>query len=395
MKILFVTPYLCYPDVPYAGGMTIFKLMERLSSRGHDVHLITGLRPGDKGHLEEVKAFCNVLDAIEVPWTKAEIAKAVAGWALGGFKGGLKFRKRIAMSVNRFSKEIGFDIIMVEHTEIGEFMEKPIPTPFLIDAHDIILKPVMREYMLAGGLSRIIKYLRYKAVERKELSIYKKFDRIYTRSEHDRKLLLGYDKGLDVSVLPPYVRTENFGSSDAGREPYTLLFVGAMDRHVNIYAVQFFCEKIFPLIRDKIPDTKFFVVGNKPPEEIWALGQKDKNIVVTGYVDDVMPFYLRASVFVAPLFIGGGIIVKILDAMAAGLPVVTTSVGNEGIEAVPDRDFIMEDEPGGFADKVIMLLRDNDLWQSLSSNGKSFVHKKFSWDKIVRNMESEYKSLMP
>lgn len=394
MRILFVTPYLCYPQVPYAGGITVFKLIEQLSSKGHDVFLITGLRPGDKEHLKEVKPFCKVLDTIEIPWTRGEILRAVVSWSLKGLKGGLTFRRKAALSVKRFSKEINFDIIQIEHTELGECIERPDEIPIVIDAHDVLIKPALREYRLSKGLKKAIKYIRYKTIEKKEISIYKRFDRVYTRSDFDRNKLLSCNKDLDISILPPYVRVEDFDGIAARREPDTILFVGAMDRPANISAVKYFCEKVFPLVKKEIPGAKFYVVGNMPPEEIRRLGQKDKDVIVTGFVKDIKPFYLRASVFVAPLFVGGGIIVKILDAMAAGLPVVTTGIGNEGIEAFPDRDILVANEPVDFANKVILLIKDKGLWQRLSGNSKSFVHKKFDWGRIVQKLEDEYKMLV-
>jgi glycosyltransferase involved in cell wall biosynthesis len=394
MKILFVTPYLCYPEVPYAGGITIYKLMERLYARGHEVFLITGLRPGDKEYLEEVKSLFKVLDAIEIPWTKVEILPAVAEWFLRGFKGGLTFRKKAAMSVKRFSKEIPFDIIQIEHTELGECIERPDEIPIVIDAHDVLIKPALREYRLSKGIKKTIKYIRYKTIEKKEISVYKRFDRVYVRSDFDRNKLLSCNKDLDISILPPYVRVEDFEGIAARREPDTILFVGAMDRPANISAVRYFYEKVLPLIKKEIPGAKFYVVGNMPPEEIRRLGYKNKDVIVTGFVKDIKPFYLRASVFVAPLFIGGGIIVKILDAIAAGLPVVTTDIGNEGIEAFPDRDILIANEPVDFANKVILLIKDKGHWHRLSGNSKSFVHKKFNWGRIVQKLEDEYKMLV-
>ncbi|MBI3754340.1 MAG: glycosyltransferase [Deltaproteobacteria bacterium] len=394
MKILFVTPYLCYPEVPYAGGLTIFELMKGLSFRGHEVFLITGLRPGDRDHLGEVKPLCQILDAIEVPWTKNEIMRAVGRWMLNGLKDGLTFRRKAAFSVTRFSTEIPFDIIQVEHTELGECMKRPDGIPMVIDAHDILLKPSLREYKLAKGISKLIKYIKYKALERREISIYKRFDRVFTRSEFDREMLLSYDRELDVSILPPYVRIEYPSGNEIRRDTNSILFTGAMDRPVNIEAVRYFYKEIFPLIKKEIPDARFYVVGNKPPEEIKRIGEKDKDVIITNFVKDIKPYYLRASVFAAPLFVGGGIIVKILDAMAAGLPVVTTTVGNEGIEAIPDRDIVIADEPEDFANKAVILLRDESLWKRFSENGGAFARKKFAWDGIVENMVDEYKRLI-
>lgn len=395
MKILFVTPYLCYSGVPYAGEITVLNLLRQLSSRGHEVFLISGLRDAkDRGHLDEIKTFCTVLETIEIPPTKLDFLKSFVRWCLRGFTGGLSFRKKIANSVKRFLKKLDFDIIQIEHTEIGEYIERTSGIPIIIDAHDLLLKPVWRKFKLASGVKKIMSYFKYKWIQSKELSIYKSADKIYTRSLYDKDMLLIHNGELKVSVFPPYVRITEFDNAVPQRVSNTILFLGAMDRPVNISAVQHFYDKIFPQITHKIPDARFYVVGNNPPRSIKELSERDKHVIVTGFVEDVRSFYLKASVFVAPLMIGGGIIVKILDAMAAGTPVVTTSVGNEGIEAVPDRDILIADGPSQFAEKVVRLLRDENLSQLLSENGKSFVRENFNWDRVVSRVEHDYNKLI-
>ncbi len=394
MKILFVTPRLCYPDAPYAGENITFHLMKSLASRGHEMYLITGLLPGTRNHLADVKSFCTVLETIDVPATKLDIVTAVSDWLKRGFRGGLTVRKRAAFSVMQSSKKTHFDLIHVEHTALGEYIQKPAGQRTVIVAHDVLLKPALREYQLSRGIKKIINYMKYKMMKRKEIAIYRKFDKVYTLSDFDRKFLLNYCSSLDVSILSPFVKMEDSEERYRARESNSILFVGAMDRPVNGDAVRYFYKNVFPLIRSKVPEAKFYVVGNKPPEDILFIGRRDNAVVVTGFVKDINPFYHRASVLVAPLFVGGGIILKILNALAAGLPVVTTSIGNEGIEAVPEKAILVADSPDAFAQKVILLLKDDHRWQRMSSEGRRFVREKFNWDNIVRQVEEEYKKLV-
>ena len=368
--------------------------MERLASRGHELFLITGLRPGEKEHLYEVTYFCTVLDAIEIPWSKGEIAKAVMQWLFRAGKGGLTFRRKCAFAIDKFSKQIRFDIIQVEHTELGDCIKGPMDVPTIIDAHDVILKPALREYELAKGMRKVVKYIKFEMVKRKEISTYKRFTKVFARSEFDRNMLLSYRGDLDVAILRAYARIEDFSGKAGTREAGLLLYVGAMNRTANIDAVRYFYEKVFPLIKREVPGAKFSIVGNKPPEEITRIGREDNDVIVTGFVDDIKPYYLKASVFVAPLFVGGGVIVKILDALAAGIPVVTTSVGNEGIDAVPDKDILIANEAAEFAEKVILLLKDKERSQCISENGRAFVQDKFRWDNVIQELEDEYKRLM-
>ncbi len=393
MKILFVTPSLCYPNVPYAGELTIFKLMKQLSLRGHELYLITGLRPGERGHLGEVKSFCTVLNAIDVPWTRGAIVKAVIGWILRGFRNGLTFRKQAAVSVDSLTKKIVFDVIEVVHTALGDYIVKPDNVPMIITAIDVLIKPALREYRSARGIARFIKRMRYIRLIRKEIALYQKFDLVYTLSDFDRRFLLSYKNDLNVARRSPYVKIADFKADETLRESNTILFVGAMDRPVNIQAAQYFTTRVLPLIKRELPDVKLYIVGNKPPDEIKSLGESDQSVVVTGFVEDVKPYFLKATVFVAPLFIGGGIITKILDAMAAGLPVITSSIGNEGIDALPDKDLLIANTPEEFAKMVFLLMKDHKLWSTYSENGKAFVQKHFDWNATVEQTENDYKGL--
>lgn len=200
-------------------------------------------------------------------------------------------------------------------------------------------------------------------------------------------------KDLSISVVP-YPVTDVLPALGYKREPNTLLFAGAMHRDVNIESVLYFHEKIWPVIRREIPDARFYIVGNKPDQRVKALAKKDKDVVVTGFVEKLEPYYLKASVFVSPLFIGGGIIAKNLQAMALSLPVVTTSIGNEGIEAVPEKDILIADDPNTFAEKVLLLLKDSQKWEEIAQNGKRFVLKNFGLESVVKKIEDSYEALL-
>jgi glycosyltransferase involved in cell wall biosynthesis len=121
----------------------------------------------------------------------------------------------------------------------------------------------------------------------------------------------------------------------------------------------------------------------------------DSKVRVTGFVDDPEEYYKRATVFVAPILVGGGIIVKILDALAAGTPVVTTGFGNEGIGGVPGRDLLVADEANLFADNVIAIMKDPEMAGRLSTNGRTYVFENYSLDATMEKIEAVYEKLVP
>lgn len=390
MKILFVTPFVGYSSAPYAGELVIYNLMKGLSSRGHELYLITGMRRGDRDHLDEIKPYCTVLEVIDTPWTRQEIVRDVVRWVLRGFRGGLTVRARAAAAVAKYSKEIAFDVIQVEYTEMGEFIVKPGSVPIIIAAVDVLLKPALREYERAQGMRKIVKYLAYRRTVAREIALYRKFDLVFTFSDFDRQLLASYAPDLKIATRLPQRFT---GAVDGSRQSDAILFVGAMDRPVNIQAALFFAREVFPLVRKVVPGASFYIVGSNPTPEVKALSDGSSNIIVTGFVDDLKPFYAKARVSVAPLFIGGGIITKILDSMAIGVPVITTAIGNEGVNAEPGTDLIIASTADEFAAVTVQLMQDNMLWQKLVKNGKTFIAKHFAEDEILSKIEQEYRAL--
>jgi glycosyltransferase involved in cell wall biosynthesis len=152
-----------------------------------------------------------------------------------------------------------------------------------------------------------------------------------------------------------------------------------MDYFANVEAVLFFIHEILPLIQNKVPEVKFFVVGSNPSPEISILPKSHPNVVVTGHVESVRPFVVNSAVFVAPMRIARGVQNKILEAMSMGVPVVTTSLGFEGISAKAGQDIFVEDNPDLFANRVVKLLLDNALRHEISRKSIMTVKKYYNW----------------
>ncbi len=214
-----------------------------------------------------------------------------------------------------------------------------------------------RRFRNAHGLRRYFLFLVFRLTRIFELYIFNKFERVFVLSEYDRSYLLSIDPSLKVALLR-HSYGAHLTNTRYEREDQSLLFLGAMDRGPNVKSALYFWNKILPLVRQDVPDVKFVIVGSRPLPEVRALAEKDEHTVVTGFVEDIEKYYKTATVFVAPLLTGGGIIVKTLDALAAGTPVVTTSIGNEGIGAKPGEHLLVGDTPASFAAQVVLLLCD-------------------------------------
>ena len=384
MKILIVTPFFPYSNVGHAGGKEIYEFVKALSQK-HKIHLLSRIEPDQFVFIDEMKKFCTKIELFpfKTPEKRSILSILLIIWSY----------LRLGIKANRLMEKKMFDLAQVEYIETGLLIMRHAHLPMILDAHDVITKPAKRRYLSSKGLLK--KALHFcisgltKIIERHTTG---KFDLIFTRSRMDMEILLKKYKGLSVSVIPHPV-PDSILLSGYNRKSNTLLFVGDMRRDVNTEGALYFFEKVWPLVRKEIPNAKFYIVGNKPNQRVKAMLRIDKNVIVTGFVEKLEPYYLKASVFVSTLFIGGGIIAKNLEAMAFGLPVVTTSIGNEGIEAVPGRDILIADNPERFAEKVLLLLRDAQKYEEIAQNGRQFVLNNFGLKSIVNKIEDNYRAL--
>lgn len=384
MKILFVSLFLPQEKAYHAGGRYVFELLRNLSQR-HEIHLVTRLEKGEEPFLADLAPYCAKID----PYPYPRIDKRDLIGSL-----------RLAANYLGFSRHADwlvqtgkYDLIQVEWVESAILIGRG-KIPMVLDAHDVITKPARRALSRATGFSRLVLLAKYLLVRSVERSIMRRFRRIFTLSEYDRNFLLESQPGLPVTTVPIPAGLD-IRETTYPRERNRLVFLASYKyRPVNVDAALYFYREVLPLIRRERPEVEYVIAGFGPPEALTGLAGSDPKVTVTGFVDDTDRLYKTAGVFVAPILTGGGIIVKVLDALAAGAPVVTTSFGNEGIGAHPGRDLLIADAAEPFAEAVLSILRDDRLAQQLSENGREFVRKNFGLEAVMAKIEREYAEIV-
>ena len=200
-------------------------------------------------------------------------------------------------------------------------------------------------------------------------------------SEREREALLARAPESQLEVVGNGVDCDFFAAaSEEKDERRDVLFMGRMDYHANIDAALFFVREVWPRVKQRRPELRLTVVGAQPPKQVVAL--REQGIVVTGTVEDVRPFYRSALVSVVPLRVGGGTRLKVLEAMAAGAPVISTSLGAEGLAVTPGTDILIEDGPEAMANTVAELRAGSPLWRALATNGQTLVREKYDWSVV-------------
>jgi glycosyltransferase involved in cell wall biosynthesis len=379
-----VSPFLPYPGVPHAGGKLVLFLL-RVLSKHHSLVLLSRCFSGEERHVPYLK---NMLAGVEIipvqgpvnPDSIRSVCRTI--WSY----------YRLSRKAHEILKEQRFEMCHVEFTETGVFWRRQAGIPSVLSCHDIIAKPAFRRYLASRGFSRILNWILWRAKQRVENRSVRKFQRVFTLSDEDlewaKRLYSGvtfralrYPGGIDFTGLP---RKE---------VPGRILFLGAMHRPQNVEAVRYFWESVWPSVKKEVPESEFWVAGGGISKAMEQELSCDDRVKMTGFVEQVEEMYKSASVFVAPVLAGGGVIVKILDAMAAGVPVVTTPYGNEGIGAELGKEVFVADNPVDFASSVVHLLRDEKLRNSVGGAGRRYVENNFSEDSLAATIEGTYKEI--
>jgi glycosyltransferase involved in cell wall biosynthesis len=208
-------------------------------------------------------------------------------------------------------------------------------------------------------------------------------------SETDKQLLRNMGINNRMFVVPNGTDTEFSKPTGKAKSENSVLWIGHMDVHTNKDAVLYFWREIYPLLRKRYPQVQMTFVGTAPPKEIADATKKDGQIKVTGFVEDIRPYLDKSAVMVVPIRIGSGTRLKILDAMAMGKAIVSTSVGCEGLNVTHGKNILIADDPEDFADRTIGLLKNPDMRMNLERNARKLA-KTYDWDLIREKQEIVY-----
>ena len=273
-----------------------------------------------------------------------------------------------------------YDLLLCDFIHTAAVLPWDWPGPKVIFTHNVEARIWERHYRVSKNLIwKAISWREYRMMSHMERRYTELADFVLTVSENDTAFFSQFLPAKKLATIPTGVDVEYFRAGADTEQPNSLVFTGSMDWMPNQDAISYFVEAILPLIQVEIPDVTLWVVGRKPSAELQLLAQDNPAVRVTGTVDDIRPFVQRACVYVVPLRIGGGTRIKIYEAMAMGKAVVSTRIGAEGLPVVHSENILLSDEPQGFAQSVVRLLRNPEERQRLAQSARKLVEEKYSW----------------
>lgn len=397
MRCLFVSPFVPFP--PEDGGrIRIHELMKGIA-RHNQVDLLT-LDDGSEESRRAVGELRSQGFPVDVVSHRTRRSPSTVARAL--MRGDSLYRTlytsdALARSLRARLADTPYDIVQYEFA----FMA-PYAPPRSGDGPRVVIDAHNLEYRLNVGLrdvstgARGIPYRTYARREaarrrREETAMFQIADQVVTVSRADRDALRRDARGVAAEVVPNGVDLERFVPSPAPEDdrPPSAVFVGKMDYRPNVDAVRWFCAEVMPLVRRASPDFRFVICGSRPTAAVRAL-DRIPGVSVLGRVPDTRPYLREAALAVVPLRAGSGTRLKVLEALALGRPVVSTTLGCEGLDVVDGRHVVLADSAAGFADRVVGLLARPTERERLARAGRRLAEDCYGWPAIVNRLEQIY-----
>jgi glycosyltransferase involved in cell wall biosynthesis len=403
MRILWLSHFVPYP--PKGGPFQRSYNLLREVSRHNDVYLLA-MRHKKSTHpvgesqkaKQELGSFCTEIHVEDIssrtsPWEMYTIALKTLfskyPFNVEVFKSE-GFRKHLKELLTK----VKFDVIHFDTIGLAYYLQDSGLTPKVLNHHDIESFRMRRRI---GNEKNPLRKL-YLVLEASKLALFERknchlFNMNIAVSELDKDRLQDIAPDSSVEIVANGVDTDYFEMLYEPDRQDSLIFAGRLDQFANREGIMFFCSKVWPLITNETKHLKFQIIGANPPKKLVDISNHDDRIELLGYVDDVRPYFAKATVCVCPIYDGGGTRIKILDALAMGMPIISTTIGCEGIDVTPEKDILIADTPDDFARQIMRTLDDRTLTMRLSNNARKTAVEIYSWKVIGQKLNKLYSSL--
>lgn len=404
MNVLLLTQVLPYP--PDSGPKVKTYNVLKYLAQHHEVTLVSFVRGDQSADVAHLQKYCKAVHV--VPMQRGAVRDGIA--MLRSFASNQPWMMvrddRTAMRdlIDKLAAESKFDVAHADQLNMAQYAQRVKGARTVLDAHNALwlLYKRLAETMSAGP-RKLLLNRDWQLLKTYEGRICNAFDAVLAVSEEDKRALIeamaartpalsrSTGEGAKITVIPIAVDGDEVAPAMRRPDANHILHIGTMYWPPNIDGVKWFINEVLPIIRAQKPDVVFDVVGARPPQELIDLGKADSRINVTGYVDDPAPFLQSAGVMVVPLRAGGGMRVKILNAMAQALPIVTTTLGCEGIAVKHGEHVLIADTPVAFAQAVQKVLSDRACADALGGAGRRLIDSTYDYRAACKPLEGVYR----
>jgi glycosyltransferase involved in cell wall biosynthesis len=401
LRLLVVTPFPPSLDGAHGGSRVISQFLARMAER-HDVALVCLRHPRDPEVDPLLRSRLALVEEVERPdWSSVGIRRLT---------GGLRTRLRLFVGTPLWACEVDVpacrkrlrtvlaewrpDIVQIEYTVMGTYLRELERAGVQV----VLVEPdpashAALDLQRVSQRNRLLRRLDVLAWKQFEPGVLHRVDAAVVYTERDARLLADHTPEGVLSQIPfgtDFV--ERFTGANGTVEGADVLFFGSFVHFPNVDAARRLKNAIFPLVRARHPRSSLYIVGEDPPSEFEAT--EDGGIVVTGRVADLKPYITRAAVVAVPLRLGSGMRVKVLEALAAGKPVVASRLAMEGLALVDREHFLTAETDDEFAERISLVLDDRDLRARLGSGARAWAERNLTWEATLDRFDELYKRLL-
>ena len=391
LRVLFVSPYPICPPV-HGGGVFMYQTLREMVKLA-EVHVVELLDwPSQEADNQELRTFCASAEWLVRPSGRLKGMGSLEPSAVREFA-----NEDLEWLIHRQLYCRRIDLLQLEYTPMAQYRGEFRRIATALFEHDVYFQSIGRGLgHMTGIFSEMKARVEYLRALRYELGVLPAFDQVQVCTPANRDYLLSFRPELANRMqagLRAGIDTGRYEFRPRGREPLTMLFLGSWRHDPNRVAVDWFVRLVLPAILAEEPGAKLIIAGSDPPPE-HTYADHGAHMQMLGYVEDVHEVLGRYAMFVCPILSGSGVRVKLLEAFAAGIPVVSTRVGAEGL-AVKDGEFCaLADAPGEFAARVIALLRDPERAASMAERAREEVEGQWDMAAITRRLVEGYRDMV-
>jgi GT2 family glycosyltransferase/glycosyltransferase involved in cell wall biosynthesis len=391
LKVLFVSPYPICPPV-HGGGVFMYQTLRAMAKLA-EVHVVGLLDwPWQAKDNEELSEFCASAEWLVRPTDIPKATGSLEPHAVREFR-----NEDLEWLIHRQLYQKRIDVLQLEYTALAQYHCEFRRMATALFEHDIYFQSVGRGLgHMIGLVDEIKARMEYLRALRYELRILGAFDEVQVCTPANREYLMGFLPRLAPKLhagLRAGIDTTRYTFRAQGREPLTMLFVGGFRHDPNRVAIDWFLREVLPRILEREPRARLAIAGSDPPPE-HAYADYQANLEMLGYVEDIREPLARYAVFVCPILSGSGVRVKLLEAFAAGIPVVSTAVGAEGLAAKDGEFCLVADDPAGFAERVLALFEHAEMAMGMARRARAEVEAHWDMAAITGRLVEGYGRLV-
>ena len=393
MKILFLANQLPHKNVS-GGHRLVYQRIRQLIDSGHQVGLAAFVVPESERFIPAIQEMVYEFEPIPAPSRKVMV-RAFHDYISATLPAIFwkNYSPKMMRTIGDMAERTQYDIVVAEFSEMGMYLYR---NPYLSAVHKIVschrcLTSAFDKYAHTDGVSATVRLksaAQIPTLEKYEFEMYGAMDHILTLTPEDRFTLLTHAPELPISVIPPGIDYDYLVPKETIKQgPPIVMICGYFSDKSNHDAALWFAHKVWPKLSKTHPDLLYYIVGDGTTRDLKQLAEADPRILVVGKVDDLRPYRNQARIFINPMRLGSGLRIKVLEAMAAGLPVVSTALGIAGIPGQNGVNCFIADTPELTADSIDWLLNDEALSLRMGQTAQNMVKEKYDIRSTVRELD--------